>query len=126
MADNLTLIKKEYEELKGQYVLSHDKAFRLVGIVDDEEDYYYCLYNGREFELHSCVGRITPLKGWIREEDYNEMIRIAKLNHFDQPEIWGNKTPEEIKEFNHRHKAELLEEMGPKDVFIFGPCFDLN
>jgi len=126
MGENLKLIEKEYKELKGQYILMHDKAYRFVGIVDDEEDYYYCLYDGRQFTLHSCISPMTPLKGWIKEKDYNEMVRIAKLNHFDQPELWANDTPEEIARFNENHKIELLKKMGPNDKFIFGPCWDLN
>lgn len=24
-----------------------------------------------------------PLKGYLRDEDYNELVRLAKLNHYD-------------------------------------------
>jgi hypothetical protein len=63
MTDNLTLITNEFENLKGQYVLVDCESFRLIGIVEDEHDYYYCLYDGRKLKLTTCLMRITPIKG---------------------------------------------------------------
>jgi len=125
MTDNLTIFTKEFEEMKGQYVLSYCEAYRLIGIVDDTEDYYYCLYDGRKLRLTTCLTRITPLKGYIRDDDYNEMIRLAKLNHFDQPTLWGQ-NDEKIKEFNEEHKNELTKNWDENTKFILGPYWELN
>ncbi len=122
--DNLTIFTNEFNELKGQFVICGDQIYRFIGLADDDEDYYYALYNGRVITLHSCVGRITPLKGYILEDHYKEMIRLAKLNHFDQPDLWGNKTPEEMTEFNEKHKTEITNWEGTR--FIAGPYWDLN
>ena len=45
--DNLTIITKEFNELKGQFVICSDQVYRLLGIADDDEDWYYALYDGR-------------------------------------------------------------------------------
>jgi hypothetical protein len=120
--DNLTIITKEYNELKGQFVICGDQVYRFLGIADDEEDWYYVLYDGRKITLHSCVGRITPLKGYILEDHYKELIRLAKLNHYDQPEIYGYET--EAIEFNKKHKEEITDWQGT--WFILGPHWELN
>jgi hypothetical protein len=124
MTDNLTLITNEFENLKGQYVLVDCESFRLIGIVEDEHDYYYCLYDGRKLKLTTCLMRITPLKGYIIEDHYNEMIRIAKLNHYDQPSLWG--TNKNIAEFNEKHKEELTSDWDKNTKFILGPYWELN
>lgn len=124
MTDNLTLITNEFENLKGQYVLVDCESFRLIGIVEDEHDYYYCLYDGRKLKLTTCLMRITPLKSYIIEDHYNEMIRIAKLNHYDQPSLWG--TNKNIAEFNEKHKEELISDWDKNTKFILGPYWELN
>ena len=126
MCGNLEIIKTEFENLKGQMVISGTSVYRLIGILDDGEDYYYSLYNGRDVEYHSCVGRIVPLKGFIEEKHYNEMIRIAKLNHFDQETIYGTKEIEEARKFNESHKQSLIQKLGESDFFIEGPYWELN
>jgi hypothetical protein len=122
--DNLTIITNKFNELKGQFVICNDRVYRFIGIADDDEDWYYALYDGRKFTLHSCVGSITPLKGYILEKHYNEMIRLAKINHFDQPDLWMNKNPEEMEEFNEKHKVEITSWKDTR--FICGPYWDIN
>ena len=46
MDSNLDYILKEFENLKGQHILSHGKVFRFIGIASDYWDYYYILWNG--------------------------------------------------------------------------------
>jgi hypothetical protein len=123
--DNLTIFTNEYNDLKGQMVISSDKVYRFIGLAEDEHDYYYVLYDGRKISLHTCVGSIVPLKGYIREKDYLEMIRIAKLNHYDQATLWANREPEKARDFSEQHKKEVTAwEEGTQ--FIQGPCWDLN
>lgn len=120
--DNITRITEEYEGLKGQFVICGDKVYRLIGIADDDEDYYYALYDGRQITLHSCVGRIMPLKGYMREQDYNEMIRIAKLNHLDQPTLYNRNQEEGIK-YSEQHKKDVTHWKDTR--FILGPHWEL-
>jgi hypothetical protein len=115
--DNLTIITKEFNELKGQFVICSDQVYRLLGIADDDEDWYYVLYDGRKITLHSCVGRITPLKGYILEDHYKEMIRLAHYNHYD---LLG----EAFADFVEQHKKDVTDWQGTR--FILGPHWDLN
>ena len=126
MISALQQILEEFETLKGQFVITsgHDIE-RLVAIGEDDTDYYYVTYNGRKLTFSSAVGRIMPLKGYLRDEDYLELCRIARLNHWDQAEYWGTKTPEESKEFNDKHKAELMTLKDP-DKFLTEVCWKLN
>jgi hypothetical protein len=117
MDDNLSLILKEFEQLKGQFIITmDDRVERLIAIGDDTEDYYYITYNGRKAIWHSCVGRIIPLKGYIRSEDYDSLIRLAKLNDYDQvyPDRWLVEWNNERLTWSHNHT--LLSEV----------CWDLN
>jgi len=96
---NLPKILEQYEKLKGQFVITDSwKIERLIGIGDDGEDWYYLTYDGRKLNWSSCVGRVMPLKGKIDDKDYNEFIRIAKLNHYDQFSEIHEQTIKELKE----------------------------
>lgn len=86
--DNLTSILNEFEKLKGQFVICHYEVMQLIAISEDNIDYYYALYDGRKIRLHSCVGSITQLKDKIDKSDYDEMVRVAKLNFFSSSECF--------------------------------------
>ena len=82
---NKEIILKEFEELKGQFVITTEwKLERLVAIAEDEHDYYYVTYNGRGLKFNTCVGGLIRLKGYIMDKDYNELERTADLNHHDR------------------------------------------
>lgn len=126
MEDNKTLILREFEELKGQFVINASWDIeRLVAVGEDDMDYYWITYDGRKFKWNTCVGRVMPLKGHLRDEDYKELVRLATLNHFDQATVWGNRTPEESEQFNRQHKNELLQ-LGENDKFLTDICWELN
>ena len=114
-------IKQEFETLKGQFVITQShKIERLVAIGDDQQDYYYITYDGRKFTWNTCVGRVIPLKGYLRDEDYNELVRLAKLNHFDQETCWG-----ENGKNSQKHKNELMKVSGD-DTILTEVCWDLE
>ena len=126
MTDNKTLILQEFETLKGQFVINSSwEIERLVAVGEDEMDYYWITYNGRKLKWNTCVGGLMPLKGHLRDKDYNELVRLARLNHFDQATVWGNKNPQEAEAFNQNHIAELVQL--PEDhKFLTTVCLDLN
>ena len=67
MEDNLRIILEEFEKMKGQFIITQmGNIERLIAIGDDSEDWYYITFNGRELHWSSCVGRIIPLKGYLR------------------------------------------------------------
>ena len=117
--DNLTLIKEEFEQLKGQFVItSSHRIERLVALADDGFDYYYVTYNGREYTWNSCAGRIIPLKGHLRDKDYDELVRLAKLNHYDFLSVND--------EFKDSHEKWLSNTLSGDDKILMEFCFDLN
>ena len=128
MDSNLTLILKEFEELKGQFVINNNKVERFIAIGTDDEDYYYVTYNGRDLSWNTCVGSIVPLKGKIDDKHYNEFIRMAKINHFDQPNLWIPKTDEDkqkMLESSILHKNEISKVSGT-DKYLTEICWELN
>lgn len=138
MDENLKHILAEFEQLKGQFVITQShKVERLIAIGTDETDYYYVTYNGRKRVWNTCVGSIIPLKGKIDDKHYNEFIRLAKLNHFDQATLWGHKPDEIIPEyvskhlemtyedFARQHKKEIENVKSP-DRYLSEVCWDLN
>jgi hypothetical protein len=126
MEDNKTQIIRKFEELKGQFVINCSwKIERLVAVGEDDMDYYWITYNGRKFRWNTCVGGLMPLKGYLRDKDYNEMVRLANLNHWDQVTRWGHENVEEAEQFGRDHKNELTTL--PKDHrFLTDVCWELN
>ena len=82
---NLEIILQEFKEMKGQFVITQSyKIERLIAISSDDYDYYYVTYDGRKITFNTCVGRIMQLKGRLKDDDYDDIVRTAKLNHGDQ------------------------------------------
>jgi hypothetical protein len=127
MTDNKTLILNQFEENRGQFIIMNNKVVRLVAIAEDEMDYYYVTYDGRKIVWHSCVGSYTVLKNKIDDKDYNELIRIAKLNHWDQDDI--THLVETSTSFHLEgvieHKKQMEKEEGDNH-YLTPFCWDLN
>lgn len=116
MDDNLKKFNEEFNNLKGQFVITDNNTVeRFVALGDDNEDWYYITWNGRDLHWWSCVGRIIPLKGHIKDSDYEYLVRIARLNDFDQ--ICNNE------EFDILLK-EYLKEYSPNHKFITDFCWE--
>jgi hypothetical protein len=129
MDSNLNRILKEFEELKGQFVITNSWTIeRLVAIGDDDMDYYYITYDGRKLTWNTCVGKLVRLKNKIDEKDYNDFIRLAKMNHFDQENLWLPKEEEQkekILRLNREHKLEITTLSEP-NRFLTEVCWELN
>ena len=119
MDNNLKLILEEFEQLKGQFVITQShKIERLIAIGDDEMDYYWVTYDGRKLTWNTCVGGLIPLKGYLREKDYNNLVLSAKLNHADQEDCTFG--------FNiEKHKNQLTQLKG-NDKFLTEVYWNLN
>lgn len=75
-----------FNKYKGQIVMIHSLKYiieRFIGIAMDDSDYLWITFNGNEVKFHTILDRLTPLKGFINDEDYNYMVHIAKLNNID-------------------------------------------
>lgn len=126
MDSNLKLILEEFEVLKDQFVITQSHRIeRLIAIGSDEMDYYWVTYDGRKLTWNTCVGGLVPLKGYLREKDYSNLIRSAKLNHGDQTSLWFKKENETSAEARKNHKDKLTLFKG-EDKFLTDICWDLN
>lgn len=85
MSETLKSILREFEEHKGEFVItmSH-KIEQFVGVGTDDQDYYWITYNGRKLTWNSCVGALIYMKGKLDDEDYNRFVRSADLNFFNK------------------------------------------
>jgi hypothetical protein len=88
-------------------------------------DYYWITYDGRKLKWNTCVGRVMPLKGHLRDKDYAELVRLAKLNHYDQVSNWGKENSDADK-FSKQHKQESEQLLGENDKYLTEICWDLN
>lgn len=83
--DNLDKILEEFSKYGGEFVITRRNTVeRLIAVLEDEIDYCYVYFNGREFSFDSCLCKFIPLKNKIDDDDYNTLVRLAKLNHIDQ------------------------------------------
>jgi hypothetical protein len=74
-------LKKQLEPYKNTLVLDFFKVVRLVDVIDGEDDYYWIYdYKGRIYR-GSCVLDWIPLKGYIPEDQYNNMVDIWNNNY---------------------------------------------
>lgn len=79
-------LKEEMSQYKNTLVIGDiDKVVLLLDVVDGEDDFYWVYYgqSGGKVQEYwsSCVGAWMPLKGFIKEKDYNELVRVWNLNH---------------------------------------------
>jgi hypothetical protein len=128
--DNLMSILKEFENLKGQFVITETLNIeRLIAIGKDDWDYYYITYDGKKTRWNTCVGRLIPLRGYIQDEDYENLIHSAKLNHHDQMSMFDGREikerKKEIQDFIDYHK-KYITEINLPDIYLTEICWDLN
>jgi len=116
-------VKQEFESLKGQFVITQSHRIeRFIAIGEDEHDLYYITYDGRKLTWNTCVGRLMPLKGYLRDMDYSEIVRLATLNHYDQKSYWRDNDDK-----SEQHKIDVEKDnIRGTDKFISDLCWDLN
>jgi hypothetical protein len=83
--NKLEELRKELEPYRNTLVLDYFDVVRLVDVVDGEDDYYW-VYDDTKRGVHwsSCVGGWKPLKGVLKDEDYNELVRVWNLNNVEK------------------------------------------
>ncbi len=130
MATKMDKILKEFDELKGQFVINNAWDIeRFVAVATDGTDYFYVTYNGRKLTWYSSVGRITQLKNKIDDKDYQQLIKIAKLNHFDQPTLYSAREKgrkNEVLKYNKEHIKEITKIYKPENKYITDFCWEIN
>ena len=79
---NWTKLTAFVEAHRGELILNYFEVVRLDGLLDEPDDDYYFILSGKEGRENylSCVGRLMLLKGFLADEDYNELERVFDLN----------------------------------------------
>jgi hypothetical protein len=81
----LNKLKEELEPYRNTLVLNYFEVYRLVDVIDGEDDYYWVFDTMRRGIIHStCVGGWIPLKGTLDDKKYQELVRIWNLNNVEK------------------------------------------
>lgn len=86
MVATLDILKAELEPFKDTLVIDDvfDTVVRLVDVIDGDDDYYW-VYDSRKGIYHaSCVGGWIPLKGFVDQKKYENMVRVWNLNNIEK------------------------------------------
>jgi len=109
-----------YEKLKGQLVLSFGKVYHLVGLAEDDMDYYWVLGDYNKFRWTTCVEGLIQLKGRIDQESYDRLLFNVRRNaYYAESNHWLKGNPELV--------AEMRSEFTPgpeRGTILRGPEFD--
>ena len=73
--------EKRIKPALGEIVLDGFDIVRLVGLAEDERDFYYIyIVPHMGYVFSSCVGGYVRLKGFIDDKDYERESSIFDLN----------------------------------------------
>lgn len=77
----LEKLKEELEPFKNTLVLNFNEVVRLVDASEDEMDFYWVYDTRKDGIIHSsCVCGWTPLKKYIPEQEYKNLVHVWNLN----------------------------------------------
>ena len=128
LPDNRSKILAEFENDKGQFVIGdHDwKVQRLIGVGEDDMDFYWIFWDGRKSIWATCVCGYTKLKGKIEDKDYNSYVRLSKLNDLDSPTIFGSEpTPERLLDIDEG-KRKIERSLSKNHTLLVPLCWEIN
>lgn len=81
----LAEFQQEMEPFKGTLVIDWYNVVLLKDVIDGGDDYYWVYFGvikDKKKEYHStCVGKWIPLKGFIEEKRYQDMVRVWNINN---------------------------------------------
>ena len=92
---NACLIHAEIKKSRNHLVLSEDQAYRLVGISEDDSDWYYMLE-----DMHGDLTYMTCTAGFI---DLKPLLEKDRYEYLDNSFILNKKLP----------KGPMMQDMSP-------------
>lgn len=117
--NELTVLTDQFNLYQGQFVIINSQVVRFIGIAEDDFDYYFIFYNGKEAILTSCLLTPIPLKGFITEFDYCTLVNSAKLRHLDQVNLFN--VPGELS-----HRDEITNKISANYSILNGLAWEIN
>jgi hypothetical protein len=89
---------QKFEKLKGQFVIhGYNKVARFIGVGEDNHDYFFIMWDGRDVVLETPLCPVMQLKGKIEDKDYKHLVDLAKNNDYYFLLTKDNKQEEVIK-----------------------------
>lgn len=83
---NLDYLRSKLVNYQNTLVISLlDDIVRLVDVIEQDDDFYW-VYDSRIRGIYysSCVGSWIPLKGHLKEDDYNRLVYTWNLNNIEK------------------------------------------
>lgn len=76
-------LKAEVEPYKNTLVIDgFDRVVRLVDVIYDYDDYYWVFADrNKEDRLVTVLSQWFPLKGFMKDKDYDRLVSFWNLNH---------------------------------------------
>jgi ABC-type transport system substrate-binding protein len=119
-----------FEKHKGEMMISDNQVYQFIAIALDPDDYLYVLYDGRRVILSTILSPLVALKGKIDDKDYDEMVRVSKLNWYSSDMIYGAKVADEHYEevLNHvkEHKRGIEQRVKSGSEMLSEFVWDFN
>ena len=115
-----------FNRLKGQLVLIDRQVLRFIGIGQDQYDYLYILWDGKELVYRTILDHLIQLKDKIDDKDYNNMIRGTRINDYDSLKCFDPKTDKDktiVVNANNKVKQEILDEIDKRSVELLDELF---
>jgi len=128
MENNLKIIKKEFNELKGQHVLINNTVLRFIAIAEDKYDYLYILWDGKNIKYHTILELLIPLKNKIDDQHYNSIVRTSMYNDIDSFDFMlpNDEEKEIVKKFALKQRKDVIKSI-PDDINVLSEfCWDFN
>jgi len=79
-------LKAEVEPYKNTLVIDgFDRVTRLVDVIDGDDDYYWVFdSNDKEERLVSVLLQWFPLKGFMKDEDYDRLVLFWNFDRINK------------------------------------------
>ena len=124
--ENLTIFTNQFKQYQGQFVIVNSQVLRFIGVAEDDFDYYWIFYNGKDVILNSCLIKLIPLKGFITDFDYYTLVNSAKLRHLDQVNLFYTNGSGEPFNFNQSHRDEITNKISTNYSILNGLVWEIN
>lgn len=80
----LVELKIELKPYQNTLVIDGFEIVRLVDVIDGGDDYYWVYDSHKGIYWSTCVGGWIPLKGFIDQEKYDNLVRVWNLNNIEK------------------------------------------
>ncbi len=113
-------ILDEWNHHKGEMVLYNSRVYHLIGLGEDDMDYYWILHDGNKQLWGSCVCGMVWIKGKIDDRDYQNFIQVYRLNVL----YCTKHDSSEHTKWKESYRDYISKEFSSYGRILYGPEFD--